>query len=128
MTRWEDMTRDELLDTVRREHGHRLSLQAELKRMREVTKEKRDLLAIIDQLDAEVTRLTTQNVTWWKGAYENQLRLKRSVKDRLDAALRGLLLAKKWLAYYTDEGDEPEAPVMEVFMAWDEAVGNPERV
>lgn len=121
MKRWEDMTRDELIDAVRREHGFRLSAMDEVKRLRAITKDKRDLMAIAEQLQSEVDRLSTQNETWFRHAYENQLRLKRNLKERFDIALDGLRLATLWLAYFCEEGDEPGRPVFDVVSAWEQA-------
>jgi hypothetical protein len=123
--RWEDMTWDELLDAVRREHGWRLSATDEVRRLRALTKEKRDLLAVAEQLQDEVNRLSAQTETFFKGAYEHQLRLKRRVKGRLDIALRGLRTALTWMEDF-DKWSPGLAPVDAVGEAWDQATASGE--
>jgi hypothetical protein len=66
------------------ERGRRWEAEKQVRRLREITKDKRDFMAICEQLEAECVRLQSQVGDHWKHMHDQQVARKRALKERYD--------------------------------------------
>lgn len=112
----------QLKEQLRVERGRRASAVAEVKKLKEITKDKRDLLAMCEQLQDECNVLQSQAGTWWENTAKENLRQKHRIAERYDPAVRGLILAWRWLLHFDTQGPEPDAPILDVWACIEQAI------